>query len=96
MNEDFGNNSSGLMLGNREYADYTNRIQEVVAENGLKKEVFYAKKGDLLIWHANLLHGGEPMEDKNSTRKSMVFHYYSRDAICFHEITERPTLKPRL
>ena len=31
--------------------------------------------------------------DKERTRKSMVFHYYAKDVICYHEITQRPTLK---
>ena len=93
MNADFGNESSGLMLGNKEYSDYTSKIEEVIATNELEKEVFLAKKGDLLIWHANLLHGGEPMSNPNSSRKSVVYHYYTNDAICYHEITERPTLK---
>ena len=47
----------------------------------------------MLIWHANLVHGGEKVIDKNKTRKSMVFHYYANDAVAFHEITQRPTLK---
>ena len=51
------------------------------------------KKGDVLIWHANVLHGGEKMTNPDSSRKSMVFHYYTDDAVCFHEITQRPTLK---
>ena len=55
--------------------------------------MFLAKKGDLLVWHANLLHGGEKVVDQNSTRKSMVLHYYANDTVCFHEITQRPTLK---
>lgn len=95
MNKDFQNNDSKLLLGNKTYSDYEDKIAEVVKESGLKKEVFTAKKGDLFIWHANLLHGGEPLIDKNSTRKSMVFHYYAKDAVCYHEITQRPTLKTK-
>jgi hypothetical protein len=43
---------------------------------GLKKERFYAKKGDALIWTANLLHGGGKQRDVNRTRWSQVTHYY--------------------
>jgi len=93
LNEDFNNQGSKLMLGNKSYSDYEKRIEQVVIDNRLKKEIFLAKKGDLLIWHANLLHGGEPIIDKNSTRKSLVFHYFAKDVICYHEITQRPALK---
>lgn len=93
FNQDFGNTSSRFMLGPKDYKAYTGKIQDIIEKEQLQKQTFLAKKGDLLIWHANLLHGGNPMTDSNSTRHSMVFHYYTNDAICFHEITERPTLK---
>ncbi|GAC1370573.1 MAG: hypothetical protein NVSMB30_09360 [Hymenobacter sp.] len=38
------------------------------------------------------MHGGEPHLDKARTRQSMVFHYFSRAHICYHEITQRPAL----
>lgn len=93
MNRDYDNVGSKFKLGKKDYSDYEDHIEKVIAENDLEKQVFVAKKGDLLIWHANLLHGGEKVTAENSTRKSMVFHYYCGDSICFHEITQRPTLK---
>ena len=95
-NADYGNAGTKYMLGNKQYSDYTSKIKSLADELGLEKKTFLAKKGDILIWHANLLHGGEPITKQDATRKSMVFHYYTNDAICFHEITERPTLKPRV
>jgi hypothetical protein len=32
-----------------------------------------------LIWAANLLHGGDPVTDPRSTRRSQVTHYYFHD-----------------
>lgn len=46
-------------------------------ERGLEKQSFAAKKGDVFIWHAHLLHGGGPINDINRTRRSLVFHYYT-------------------
>jgi ectoine hydroxylase-related dioxygenase (phytanoyl-CoA dioxygenase family) len=48
-----------------------------IADAGLKKSYFAARKGDVFIWHAHLLHGGSTIKNKNLTRKSCVFHYYS-------------------
>lgn len=96
MNEDFGNEGTSLTLGKKSYVDYEDTIEALIEEKGLKKETFLAKKGDVFIWHANLLHGGEPLLDKNATRKSMVLHYFGKDAICFHEVTQRPALKKKL
>jgi hypothetical protein len=37
---------------------------------------FFARKGQALIWAANLLHGGDTHVDKTRTRWSQVTHYY--------------------
>lgn len=42
---------------------------------GLPLEYFWPKKGTLLIWHADLAHGGAPIVNPGYTRKSIVFHY---------------------
>ena len=96
FNRHFGNVGSKHKLGDQTYGAYEDCIETLVKKHSLKKKVFLAKKGDLLIWHSNLLHGGEKVNKPNSTRKSMVFHYYTNDAICFHEITQRPSLKMNL
>jgi hypothetical protein len=46
-------------------------------------EVFLAKKGQALIWAANLLHGGSPQADQRLTRWSQVTHYYFEDCIYY-------------
>lgn len=93
MNKDYENLGSKFKLGDKKYNDYEDKIDDVIQKNKLKKKVFLAKKGDILIWHANLLHGGEKSLHPNNSRKSMVLHYYTNDAICFHEITQRPAYK---
>jgi phytanoyl-CoA hydroxylase len=92
MNDSFGNEGNKLMLGKLNYPPYASMIQEKIRENGFIKQVFSAKKGDLFIWHANLLHGGEKQDDPTLTRKSLVLHYMKKDCICYHEISQRPAL----
>ncbi len=92
LNSDYGNEGNAFFLGNKSYADYEKMIAERIKEQKLEKVKFLAKKGDLIIWHANLFHGGDPHPDKEKTRKSMVLHYFSENAICYHEITQRPAL----
>jgi hypothetical protein len=92
LNADYGNEGNKLLLGPKDYTEYEKMIDSKVKELSLQKKIFTAKKGDLLIWHANLLHGGEPHHNKSKTRKSMVLHYYNTDCICYHEITQRPAL----
>ena len=96
MNHDYNNVGTETRLGKKTYSDYEDHLERIIKAKGLKKEVFVAKKGDVFIWHANLIHGGEKVIDPKSTRKSMVFHFYTTDAFCFHEITQRPSLKHRI
>ena len=95
LNPHFDNVGTFFRNGKGTYSDYEDRVQETIDEHALVKNVFLAKKGDVFIWHANLLHGGEPMINPQASRKSMVFHYFSKDAICYHEISQRPALMPR-
>ena len=92
LNADYQNEGSNWLIGDKEYTEYEAYINRKIAEAGLPKQVFLARKGDVFIWHANLMHGGEPHLDKAQTRKSMVFHYFSQAHICYHEITQRPAL----
>lgn len=46
-------------------------------------QTFLARKGQALIWAANLLHGGAPRLDPASTRWSQVTHYYFADCVYY-------------
>jgi phytanoyl-CoA hydroxylase len=95
LNNEYGNEGNAFRIGKKTYKEYENHIAEHIEHQGdaLEKKIFTARKGDVFIWHANLLHGGEPHLDKSLTRKSMVLHYYANDAICYHEVTQRPALQ---
>jgi hypothetical protein len=41
---------------------------------GLKKSSFLADEGDVLVWHADLAHGGSPITRPGATRQSLVTH----------------------
>lgn len=92
LNSDYDNEGTKYFLGKNGYQDYEKMLEQKVIDLNLKKQIFNAKKGDMLIWHANILHGGEPHLDKSKTRKSMVYHYFDEESICYHEVTQRPAL----
>jgi hypothetical protein len=50
--------------------------QELIPTYGLEKELAYLKRGQALVWAANLLHGGEPIATPDRTRVSQVTHCY--------------------
>jgi ectoine hydroxylase-related dioxygenase (phytanoyl-CoA dioxygenase family) len=61
---------------------YETTWREIVESLGIQKQYFCAKKGDILIWAANLLHGGSAHRNLNRTRWSQVTHYYFED--CYY------------
>jgi len=66
----------GLGNGYEYYKDYEQSIQKLIAEQNLQAEYGTIRKGEALIWHANLLHGGAPRKDPSRSRHSQVTHYF--------------------
>ena len=54
--------------------------------NDYPKEYFLAKRGQALLWHGMLIHGGAPDVAAGTTRKSFVVHYMPEGANVAHEI----------
>ena len=88
---DYESGNGKWLIGGK-YHKYEDKIEEILGESVFEKKYFYAEPGDVLIWHANLLHGGDPIQKSGRTRKSMVAHYFCEDVICYHEITQRPAI----
>ena len=57
-----------------EMASYSADLEARCKNGGLQPATFLARKGDVLIWHADLAHGGLPITVP-STRASVVTHY---------------------
>lgn len=93
--EDYDSGNTTFTLGHDSNKRYEDKIAEVIAAHNLEKRVFLPRRGDVLIWHANLLHGGSPITRPGATRRSMVCHYYAEGVICYHEMSQRPALMPK-
>jgi len=90
--QDYLSGHTKWQLGSNSYKKYEDKIEAVIAQEQLQKTSFLGKKGDVFIWHANLLHGGSSITQEGATRKSMVAHYFCENVICYHEISQRPAL----
>ena len=68
----------------RYYPRYEDAVERLVEERvgellgGVALEPRYAtlRKGQALVWSANLIHGGAPQRDPSRTRHSQVTHYF--------------------
>ena len=91
---DYDSGNTALTIGEHSNRRYEDRVEELLREKGLTPKPFLARRGDVLIWHANLLHGGSAITRAGATRRSMVCHYFAKDVICYHEMSQRPALLP--
>lgn len=82
---------SNAMIGRRGHGSSRDSAQEpfgpgwraLCEAHQTESETFLAKKGQALIWCANLLHGGSLQTDATLTRWSQVTHYYFEDCIYY-------------
>jgi len=90
----FGN---GILFNQRstktalEFADYLDTNCSTLKH---PKETLLIKRGDVLIWHAALAHGGGIITNPDQTRKSYVCHYTTKEALPSHRyrLGEVPTI----
>lgn len=82
---------SNAMIGRRGYGSELHSAQAPYADAWAAmckaerkvEEPFLARKGQALIWCANLLHGGSRQTDPKLTRWSQVTHYFFDDCIYY-------------
>lgn len=82
---------SNALIGRRGFDTSLNSAQDPFAEawrglcaaHNAQPSTFLARKGQALIWCANLLHGGSAQNDPRLTRWSQVTHYYFEDCIYY-------------
>lgn len=60
----------------KNYRVYEEYIRNIIKYKKLKIKELYIKKGQVIIWAANLLHGGVKMKSYKFTRKSQVIHFH--------------------
>ena len=68
------------------HARYEPYVQSLLASHKIEPHYFHAGKGDVLIWHANLLHGGSPRRNLQLTRKALVCHFFVKGAFVYHDL----------
>lgn len=70
----FDGHSKWLAENSKENPAFLEHILRECQNKGLRKERFLPKKGDVLIWSADLGHGGSPVT-KPTSRRSLVTHW---------------------
>lgn len=77
-------------IGNKTYQEYEDFVENLMGAMGLEKVSVSLKKGQALIWSANLFHGGDPIVDATRTRHTQVTHYFFADCLYYHPQSFEP------
>lgn len=85
---DWGDGIFRTENSDRDEGEFAAHLHEQGKLNRSQVETFCPKKGDVLIWHGALSHGGSPINDPELTRKSYVTHY-SQASTHFWEYRDR-------
>lgn len=80
----------GLTVEDPNYKKYEDFIANLMESHGLEKKALLVKKGDLLVWSSNLVHGGSAINNESLTRWSQVTHYYFNDCIYYTPMYSDP------
>src|SRR5690606_30331182 len=57
--------------------DVARACEGEMKKRGSKFSRYLPKKGDVLIWHSNLLHRGSPPYNPDRERRALICHYSS-------------------
>jgi hypothetical protein len=69
---------------------YVPALRRRLEASGLPQRTATPRKGEAVVWAANLAHGGSPIQDLALTRKSLVVHVYFEDCLYYTPMTSDP------
>jgi len=76
-------------IRNDDYATFSNTFDVTWKKISdiFPRKTALLKKGDVLVWASNLLHGGSPRKIQELTRRSVVLHYFAMGSAVYYDAT---------
>lgn len=74
---------------NGDWSEFGAKVVPIWADIAAQYEkiTYRPKKGTVLIWHENLMHGGSVRLDKSLERRSIVIHSFADGAVVYYDST---------
>ncbi|MDD9959524.1 MAG: phytanoyl-CoA dioxygenase family protein [Gammaproteobacteria bacterium] len=91
--KEYSMRSFSLGRGHAFYPKYEQEIQRLIEREQLTPKLGIIKKGEAIIWHANLLHGGAPQINQSRSRHSQVTYCYFEDCKYYTPLYSRFLMK---
>lgn len=85
----FGGNSKWMESHTEEHDGFLQSLHDDAARYDQTRSSFLAKAGDVLVWHADLAHGGAAITKPGRSRRSLVTHFTSASDEPFYRRTSR-------
>lgn len=79
-----------IETGWESYNEYEAAIAAIMDAQGTQPLDVTLKRGQAVIWAANLIHSGAPINDERLTRYSQVTHYYFEDCLYYQAAPSNP------
>ena len=73
----------GLPVDVASYQQYEDSVEALMTIQGLPRREVHLRRGQALVWAANLHHGGSRVLDPGRTRLSQVTHYFFADCLYY-------------
>jgi hypothetical protein len=89
-NEHIGSPAASVSTPYEHYDKFVELWEALVHSSKIEPARFFAKRGQALIWAANLLHGGDVHRDKERTRWSQVTHYFFEECAYYTPLLSDP------
>jgi ectoine hydroxylase-related dioxygenase (phytanoyl-CoA dioxygenase family) len=80
----------GAKADKSEYGRYERHIAELMEAEGFEPQYATVRKGQALLWAANIVHGGSRLNDPKRTRHSQVTHYFFEDCRYYIPLHSEP------
>lgn len=80
----------GLPVDAASYPQYEAFVEALMATQGLPRRELHLRRGQALVWAANLHHGGSRVLDPGRTRLSQVTHYFFADCLYYSPMGSDP------
>lgn len=82
----------GLPASRHAYGEYEAVVGRILGAAGFARQEMLVRKGQAVIWAANLFHGGSPVLDRARTRHSQATHYYFEDCLYYMTLESDPAV----
>lgn len=66
-------------------AKVVGRWAELLRDSGIAPVPYLARRGQILVWHENLMHAGSVRRDPSLSRRSVVTHNFAEGAIAYYD-----------